>query len=224
MARKPKALSLFAGCGGSDLALLQNSYNIVWANEKNDAACRTYEDNIGLEIMNEGDIRDFTSFPDCDLLIGCYPCQGFTQGGRRQSSDRINLLYQEFDRVLRATTPRAFVVENVNGMAYGGNRDLLQNQIVRYRLAGYRVNWSVLDARDFGVSQRRRRVFLVGVRSDETFRFSFPEPTHGPTGPRPYADQRTALSGMPEWPEGEFNDEPFHWWYMSRNPLVSGYK
>lgn len=214
--RKVATISLFSGCGGSDLALKQLQHEVVWANDVSETACETYQDNIG-PVIEAGDIRTFTKFPDAEFLVGCYPCQGFTQGGRRQTSDKINFLYQQFDRVLRRVRPRAFVVENVNGMAYGENRELLDNQLCRYRLAGYRVQWKVLDAQHFGVAQCRRRVFIVGVRSDLNYRYTFPEPEHDSECSRRSVCQADVLKGLPDWPEGEFNDEPFHWYYMSRN-------
>jgi DNA (cytosine-5)-methyltransferase 1 len=209
-------LSLFSGCGGSDTALKELGYKVVWANDISQVACRTYADNVG-STAKCGDIRDFSVFPYADFMVGCYPCQGFTQGGRRDSKDSINYLYQQFDRVLRIISPKAFVVENVNGMLYGANRELLDNQLRRYRLAGYRVKWAVLNARDYGVPQYRRRVFIVGIRSDLDFVYVFPHPTHGPEADRPFVSQRVALLGMPQWPIGEFNTEPFHWFYLSRN-------
>ena len=211
-----RALSLFSGCGGSDLALKRLGYDVVWANDIVQVACDTYRDNVA-PVIEHGNIVDFKTFPNADLLIGCYPCQGFTQGGRRDSSDSINYLYQEFDRVLRLTSPKAFVVENVNGMLYGTNRQLLENQLRRYRLAGYRVKWQVLNARDYGVPQNRNRVFIVGIRSDLDFEYKFPNPQFGPKTGRKFQSQKTALDGMAEWPVGEFNDEPFHWYYFSRN-------
>jgi DNA (cytosine-5)-methyltransferase 1 len=118
--------------------------------------------------------------------------------------------------VLRLVKPKAFVVENVNGMAFGENYNLLLNQIYRYRLAGYKVRWNVLNARDFGVAQNRRRLFIVGIRSDVDFEYEFPSPTNGPGTLRRYVSQRDVIGNMPVWPEGEFNDEPFHWYYLSR--------
>ena len=209
--RRVRTISLFSGCGGSDLALRRLGYKIVWANDVSQPACDTYAENVGPAIKC-GDIRDFGHFPSADLLIGCYPCQGFTQGGRRDSEDSVNFLYQQFDRVLRRVVPKAFVVENVNGMTYGDNRQLLANQLRRYRLAGYRVDWRVLNAKDYGVAQDRRRVFIVGIRSDLGFRYSFPE-----APARKGVSQRTVLRGLPEWPAGEFNEEPLHWYYLSRN-------
>jgi DNA (cytosine-5)-methyltransferase 1 len=211
-----RTISLFSGCGGSDLALKNLGYDVVWANDVTKVACETYADNIGPAIEC-GDIADYNRFPKADLLVGCYPCQGFTQGGRRNSSDSINYLYQHFDRVLRIVSPKAFVVENVNGMTYGENCQLLNNQLCRYRMAGYRVKWQVLNAKHYGVAQNRRRVFIVGIRSDIDFIYSFPLPAYGPETTRELVTQKTVLAGMPEWPKGEFNDEPFHWYYLSRN-------
>jgi DNA (cytosine-5)-methyltransferase 1 len=209
-------ISLFSGCGGSDYALQAEGYDIVWANDIWDAAAEIYEANIENPNIEIGDISEFIRFPKAELLVGCYPCTGYSQAGSRDWNSTMNFLYREFDRVLRLVKPKAFAVENVNGMAFGENHNLLTNQVYRYRLAGYRVQWSVLNALDFGVAQNRRRIFLVGVRSDVDFEYRFPEPTHGPETDRRYASQRDVIGDMPEWPEGEFNDEPFHWYYLSR--------
>jgi len=214
--RKVTAISLFSGCGGSDLALQTKGYEILWANDLSDVACDTYRANLRYPRITCGDISEFDKFPPAQLLVGCYPCQGYTQGGRRDWYAPINFLYRQFDRVLRRVKPLAFVVENVNGMAFGESRRLLGNQLSRYRLAGYRVKWSVLNAKDYGVGQNRRRVFLVGIRSDLPFEYHFPAPSHGPQSEQPYLTQRDLLTRMPKWPEGEFNNEPFHWYYLSR--------
>ncbi len=124
---------------------------------------------------------------------------------------------KQFDRAIRFISPKAFVVENVNGMAYGDNRQLLDNQLRRYRLAGYRVKWQVLNAQDHGVAQDRRRVFIVGVRSDLDFEYDFSETEIWELMQvRNWITQKDVLNGMPEWPVGEFNEEPFHWYYLSR--------
>lgn len=210
------AVSLFSGCGGSDYALQKAGYDVVWANDLWPVAAEIYDLNIENSRMVVGNIADFKVFPEAELLIGCYPCQSYSQAGSRDWESTTNYLYREFDRVLRLIKPKAFVVENVNGMAYGQNFNLLMNQIYRYRLAGYRVAWEVLNARDFGVAQHRRRIFLVGIRSDIDFQYKFPEATHGRGRARGYVSQREAIGRLPAWPEGEFNEEPFHWYYLSR--------
>lgn len=209
-------ISLFSGCGGSDYALQQRGYDIVWANDVWNVAAEIYEDNIQNAHIQVGDIADFTDFPDAELLVGCYPCQAYSQAGSRNWNANTNYLYRQFDRVLRIVKPKVFIVENVNGMAFGDNYNLLVNQLYRYRLAGYRVSWTVLNALDFGVPQNRRRIFLVGIRSGIDFVYNFPEPTHGSGTNRPHTTQRDAIGDMPAWPDGEFNNEPFHWYYLSR--------
>ena len=190
---KPKAVSLFAGCGSADLGLIEAGFEVVFANDVWKVACELYTDNIEGPGIIQGDISTIKSFPKADLLIGCYPCQGYSQAGVRDPSSKINYLYREFDRALRQIRPKAFIVENVNGMAFGRNKRLLMNQLVRFRLAGYQVSWKVLDAKDYGLPQTRRRIFIVGTRSDLGVRYEFPEPTHGPDGSSPYLTQSVAL-------------------------------
>jgi len=212
-----RAISLFSGCGGSDLALSGSGYEVVFANDIWEAACKTYESNLGAGKIECGDIAKIDEFPAAELLVGCYPCQGYTQGGKRDWGAPINFLYRQFDRALRLIKPLAFIVENVNGMAFGDSRQLLDNQLRRYRSAGYRVKWTIMNARDHGVGQNRRRVFLVGVKSELEFNYDFPSPTHGAAHPLiPFVTQKAVLSSLPEWPVGEFNDEPLHWYYLSR--------
>jgi DNA (cytosine-5)-methyltransferase 1 len=217
MNRTVSAISLFSGCGGTDLALQRNGFAVKWANDIWAPACDTYKDNLKNPKIQFGDIADFERFPRAQLLVGCYPCQGYSQGGKRAVDAEVNYLYRHFDRVLRTVEPRAFVVENVNGMVYGENRELLQNQLLRYRSAGYRVTWSVLDAKDYGVPQTRRRIFIVGIRSDLRVAYEFPDPTHGPGRTNSYVTQREAIGQLPGWPEGEFCPDELHWYYLSRN-------
>jgi len=207
-----RAISLFSGCGGSDSALVGRGFDLVWANDIWEPACQTYESNLGSGKIECGDIAKFDEFPAAELLVGCYPCQGYTQGGKRDWNAPVNFLYREFDRALRIIKPVAFIVENVNGMAYGESRKLLDDQLSCYRSAGYRVKWAVMNAMDHGVAQNRRRVFLVGVKSSLAFEYEFPCPTHGVSQSLlPLVSQKDVLGSFPEWPAGEF-----HWYYLSR--------
>ncbi len=209
------AVSLFAGCGGSDLGLRQAGIETIWANEKCESACELYHRITDSGVMHPGDIRQVERFPKADILAGCYPCQGYSQGGRRDDTDHINFLYQEFDRALRQIRPLAFIVENVDGMRFSQNHHLLQNQLVRFRLAGYNVEWKVLNARDFGLAQDRRRLLMVGIRTSKKRRFKFPEATHG--GSKPFRTLKDVIWHLKKAPEGSYNDEPLHWYYLSRN-------
>ena len=210
------AVSLFSGCGGSDYGLRQLGVDVIWANDIWRPACDVYRLNMPEAEVVCADIRSVVAIPEADLLIGCYPCQGFSQGGRRDPGAEINQLYVEFGRALTASYPKAFIVENVVGMTFGRNKLLLKDQVDLFSSLGYTVKWRLFDARDYGMAQERKRVFLVGVRNDVGFDYEFPSPTHGPSVGKPYVPQRDVLQGFPEWPEDGYSTDPLTWYYMSR--------
>lgn len=212
-----KAVSLFSGCGGSDAGVIAAGFNVVMANDILPYAKDVYLANHPPTDYRLGDIAKIKSFPNSELLIGCYPCQGFSQGGVRDPSRKINTLYLEFARALAAIRPKAFIVENVSGMVRANFRHLLDDQFRIFRESGYRVTAGVLNAADYGVAQDRRRIFIVGLREDLGVDYTFPEPTHGPGREKPYFTLREALKWMRHWPEGEFYDREFHWYYLSRD-------
>jgi DNA (cytosine-5)-methyltransferase 1 len=213
----PKAVSLFSGCGGSDAGLLAAGFDVVMANDILPYAKDVYLANHPETDYVFGDVRKIENFPKAELLVGCYPCQGFSQGGARDPSRKINTLYLEFARALRQVKPKAFIVENVSGMIRANFRHLLDDQFKVFTESGYKVKAQVLNAADYGVAQERRRIFIVGLRNDLGMEFDFPSPTHGVDGEFPAVSIKDALTGMPEWPEGEFYDLDFHWYYLSRN-------
>lgn len=212
-----KAISLFTGCGGSDYGLHGAGHEVVLANDILPYARDFYDRNLPKTDYILGDVGELKKFPSADILVGCYPCQGFSQGGVRKADRKINYLYREFDRALRQIKPKAFIVENVSGMQRSDLSHLLRAQLTRFRSAGYRVTWKVLNAEDFGVPQERRRLFLVGIRSDFGITYEFPNPTHGPECTLKFQTIRDAIGHLPSWPEGEYNTENFHWYYLSRN-------
>lgn len=212
------AVSLFSGCGGSDLGLQLAGITPVWANDRFQVTCDLYVKVTGLKHIVCQDVSKIVAFPKADILVGCYPCQGYSQGGRRDSTDGINYLYRHFDRALRQIKPVAFIVENVDGMQFSQNEPLLRAQLTRFRLAGYCVSLKRLDAKDFGLAQERRRLFLVGIRSQERKQFEFPSPIHGNSpGLKPFSTLKSAIWHLRDAPVGSYCDEPFHWYYLSRN-------
>ena len=214
MSNKPKVVSLFSGCGGSDYGLDQAGFDVIFANDILPYAEEVYLANIPDVDFQLKSVSEIKNFPQAELLVGCYPCQGFSQGGVRDPNRKINYLYREFDRALRQIKPKAFIVENVSGMRRADYKHLLRNQITRFRMAGYRVKHDVLNASHYGVAQERKRIFIVGVRSDLNVEYEFPKPTHMIGNFKTIGD---VISDLPEWPEGEYNEEKFHWYYLSRN-------
>ena len=199
----PTVVSLFSGCGGSDAGVLKAGFDVLMANH----------------ILTDyvlGDVSTIESFPSAELLVGCYPCQGFSQGGVRKADRKINTLYLEFARALRIVKPKAFIVENVSGMLRSNFEHLLKDQFKVFEEAGYRVKSKILNASHFGVAQDRKRIFIVGIHERFGVDFSFPVATHG-EGLKRVTTIRDAIGSLPEWPVGEFYDADFHWYYLSRN-------
>lgn len=213
----PKAVSLFSGCGGSDAGVISAGFQVVMANDILPYARDVYLANHPATDYVLGDVSKITTFPNAELLVGCYPCQGFSQGGVRDASRKINYLYLEFARALSLIKPKAFIVENVSGMVRKNFEHLLVDQKKVFSDAGYTVKAKVLNSADFGVAQERRRIFIVGIRNDIDLEYVFPEPTHGDDKMASRLTIREALDGMDLWPEGEFYDREFHWYYLSRD-------
>lgn len=225
-----RTVSLFSGCGGSDLGAKRAGADIVFANDNYPPAARTYERHKDLIASSDvefssSDIRKIRSFPSCQLLLGCYPCQSFTMGGPRDPiSDPRTSLYLEFLRALKQTQPLYFVAENVAGMKWLAGGKYLDAQLESFAGAGkgYRVSAKLVDAKTYGVPADRRRIFLVGVRKDLKAYYHFPPPTHGPRAGsgQAYAAHGEALAGLPLAAEGEYYNlgtDEFSWWYVSRN-------
>jgi len=214
---KKKAVSLFSGCGGSDAGVLAAGFEVVMANDILAYAKDVYEANHPETDYVLGSIERIKTFPSADLLVGCYPCQGFSQGGVRDPSRKINTLYLEFARALTQMKPKAFIVENVSGMVRANFSHLLESQFKVFTEAGYKVKATVLNASDFGVAQERRRIFIVGIREDLGVEYTFPRPTHGDGCLNSKVTIREALKYMRHWPKGEFYEREFHWYYLSRD-------
>jgi DNA (cytosine-5)-methyltransferase 1 len=212
-----KAVSLFSGCGGSDAGLISAGFEVVMANDILPYARDVYLANHPATDYQLKSIEKISHFPSAEVLVGCYPCQGFSQGGVRDPARKINQLYLQFARALQQIRPRAFIVENVSGMVRQNFRHLLSAQIQVFEECGYKVSAEVLNAADFGVPQERKRIFLVGIRQDFNTEYAFPTPTHGEGTTRPRVTIREALKHMKRWPTGEFYEREFHWYYMSRD-------
>nr|WP_233280726.1 DNA cytosine methyltransferase [Devosia oryziradicis] len=215
---------LFAGAGGFSLAAVQAGCDIVFAVEFDKNAATTYRKNIGAEARSRNVVvynEDITSlsatslarkhFPDadCDLLLGGPPCQGFSThriNGAGVDDPRNALIHEYFDFV-RSLKPKAFLMENVPGMLWPRHKSYLDEFYRQAHDSGYTVYApQKLDARDYGIPQRRQRVFILGVREDiaiDEFEWP-PKPTHSAveltqgTGLKPWVSCESAFADLPE--------------------------
>ena len=204
-----------------DLGFEQAGYRVIWANDIDKPSCETYSNNFSIEPLGE-DIRKVKSFPSADIVIGGYPCQGFSLAGNRDTFDKRNYMYLEFARVLKAVQPKVFVAENVKGVIVPFRSSLraLDLMEAEFKSCGYKVVSKLVNAKDFGVPQDRERVFIVGVRKDLDKEYVFPGKTHGKPPLKPYTTLKDAIGDLPEPKEGEYYDHTgFSSRYMSRNRI-----
>jgi DNA (cytosine-5)-methyltransferase 1 len=176
---KIKVISLFSGSGGLDLGFLTTGkFEIVFANDFNKFACETYKNNIGDHILCE-DISKIKNLPKADIIIGGPPCQGFsTANPARSFEDPRNQLFKEYSRIIKNVKPKLFLMENVSGMVTMNNGEVFK--LIKKELTnnGYKLYDELLNSKDFGVPQSRRRMIIIGVRDDIKSKFEFPKKTH----------------------------------------------
>ena len=180
--KKYTVAGLFSGCGGLDLGFINSGFDIVWANDFNPDAVETYKTNIGDHIVC-GDITKIPSSEvpdDIDVLLGGFPCQGFSIANiKRSMKDERNFLYKEMLRVIKDKQPKYFVAENVKGLLSMQKGKVIEMIIKDFQELGYDVNYKLLRASDYGVPQHRERVIIIGNRLD--LENPYPKITHGNT-------------------------------------------
>lgn len=228
-----KTVSLFSGCGGMDFGLKAAGFDVFFATDVMTAAADTYKKYFPETEFVHNDIRKIETFPHAELVVGGYPCQSFSMGGNRNpEKDPRTYLFKEFARAVEVSNPKFFIAENVSGLKSVQNGQWLKKQIDVFEeigTFGYNTSFKVLNAQDFGVPQRRKRLFVVGVRKDLGCYFHFPKETHckaedvKKSGLLPYSSHGDVIKHLPKWPTGEFYERPhdpdghFSWYYMSRN-------
>lgn len=174
-----KVISLFSGCGGLDLGFERAGFQIPIANEYDKTIWDTFKANHPKTHLIEGDIRKVneTEFPeDIDGIIGGPPCQSWSEAGAlRGINDARGQLFFDYIRILRSVKPKFFLAENVSGMLANRHSEAVKNIINLFEESGYDVTLNLVNAKDYGVAQERKRVFYIGFRKDLKVDFKFPE-------------------------------------------------
>lgn len=246
---KYNVVGLFSGCGGLDLGFElagliaeigekealeafknkkkfevlrhKSVFNTVYTNDMFKEANQTYKLNFPNHIIqHEKDIRKVANFPLCNLMLGGFPCPGFSEAGPRLIDDERNFLYIHFIRALMQSQPEFFVAENVKGMMTLGKGEVLRQIVEDFSSAGYEVTPYLVNSRDYGVPQLRERVFLIGVHKEKIvkkfgFKYPAPKPTHG-EGLKPYITLKDAIGDLEENP-GPYFEGSYSPIYLSRN-------
>lgn len=169
-----KVVSFFSGLGGLDKGFVDMGYEIIWANDFDKYAVQTYEANFGKHIVH-GDINEIplNEIPDCDVLIGGFPCQPFSMMGQQKGfEDTRGTLFFRISEIInnkiqRGKKPKAVILENVrslrthdNGRTYQEIKRILEEEL------GYKVYCDILNSADFGVPQTRNRTYIVCFAND----------------------------------------------------------
>ena len=174
-----KILSLFSGCGGLDLGFEKAGFDIPIANEFDKNIWKTFEVNHPQTKLLKEDIRkiDAKTLPkDIDGIIGGPPCQSWSEAGSLKGiEDDRGKLFFEYIRILKSVRPKFFLAENVSGMLADRHSEAVKNIIKMFEECGYDVSLTLVNAKDYGVAQERKRVFYIGFRKDLNIKFDFPK-------------------------------------------------
>lgn len=186
-----RVISLFCGCGGMDKGILGGfdylghsyaklPFEIVYAADNDPYAIKIYNDNFTHHAELK-DVRDIVAheLPDHDILLGGFPCQSFSivaqNPPRLGYKDEKGKLFFEMVKVLKEKQPRFFIAENVKGLLSANNKQAFPMILREFEQAGYHIHYKLLNASEYGVPQKRERVFMVGFRDfDDYFKFQFP--------------------------------------------------
>ncbi len=187
MKNKFKVIDLFSGVGGLSYGFAHdNNFEIIAANEISPNIAKAYSLNHpNVKIYNE-DIKDFNakkvaedlkiSPHEVDIIIGGPPCQAYSTVGKRLIDDPRGKLFQEYYRVLKEFSPKIFVFENVKGLLSMQGGELFKTIISLFESLGYKVQYKLLNAADYGAPQIRERVIVIGSKLENDF--IYPKATH----------------------------------------------
>jgi DNA (cytosine-5)-methyltransferase 1 len=207
-----KCVSLFSGAGGLDQGLEAAGFEVVASVEQDVDCCRTLELNGRKNVINSDvssvSFTDLGLAGEVDLLAGGPPCQPFSKSAQWTKAGALGLkdprarTIHEFVRGVKELRPRAFLLENVEGFGRLGGLDALNVALAHLHSRGlrYSLNYAILNAAEFGVPQKRRRFFAIGLLAGSPF--IFPRPTHGIDG-SPYMTAWDACASVAarEWAE-----------------------
>lgn len=211
--REFTAVSLFCGAGGLDMGFEKAGFHTLWANDFEEDACKTHESWSRAKVVC-GDISKVSvdGIPDSDVILGGFPCQGFSLSGPRKIDDSRNALYKHYVNIVKMKQPKIFVGENVKGLLTMGEGKIIEAIVEEFSQCGYNVFYQLLNAKNYGVPQDRERIIIYGFRKDLKIK-EFEIPPHKEV----LVTLKDVLWGFPQPKEGEVCNAPYSSRYMSRN-------
>ena len=223
-------ISMFSGAGGLDMGFHNKGFKILWANDFSKDACDTYDkwanfnsdgsrkspENctiIECGDVSKLDLENVLPGVSADVVLGGFPCQGFSLAGPRQVDDSRNVLYRHFVEMVRIKKPKVIVAENVIGIKTLGNGAVFDKIIEDFSELGYTMSAPTVNAKNYGVPQDRMRVIFIGIKN---------EICHGgayifPSGDPKIVTLKDALKDLPPVDMSDVCQAAFSSRYMSRN-------
>ncbi len=174
--KKYDVVSLFAGIGGFDIAFENAGFNPIWANDIDKYACMTFEENVHKNIVC-GDINEHLGeIPKHDVLVGGFPCQPFSTLGKLKGfDDERGTLFFTIKEILKKHDTKVVVLENVKNIVNHDGGKTFKRIVSELEELGYSVNHKILNSSDYGIPQRRNRVYIVAFNkkyfNDATFEY-----------------------------------------------------
>lgn len=172
-------VDLFCGAGVGAIGFKAAGYDLIYGFDNNRSAVRTYNKMIGNHAVAKN-VRKLASVdvPYGDIYQGGFPCTSFSAGGAERGvlDEKNGDLGYHFARLVVDNQPKAFIAENVSGLAFPKHRSFLNTLLNTFSVGGYNVIWRLIDCYHYGVPQNRKRVFIVGIRKDLGLIFRFPAP------------------------------------------------
>lgn len=172
--KKYTAVSLFSGAGGMDVGFEQAGINVLFANELDSMAAKTFATNHKKTKLVVDDINNIypllEEYKGVDIVFGGPPCQGFSVIGKMDPKDLRSQLIWSFLKAVEIIQPKAFVMENVKALAYISKwKDVKEEYINKAKELGYTCVPFIVNALEYGTPQKRERVFFVGIKDEENF-------------------------------------------------------
>lgn len=175
--KKYRVVSLFSGIGGLDLGFEYAGFNVIWANDFDKYAVETYKANVGNNIVCGDIVEELDNIPPHDILMGGFPCQPFsTLGSLKGFHDERGTLFFVIKEIIKKHYPKVVVLENVKNLKNHDNGKTFQRICHELDSLGYEVKHEIMNTYDFGIPQRRNRIYIVALKKDSFSDFNIKYP------------------------------------------------
>lgn len=176
--KKYKVVSLFAGIGGFDIGFQNAGFEVIWANDFDKYACQTYRANVSENIVCDDIRNQLDKIPDHDILVGGFPCQPFSTLGKLKGfEDDRGTMFFYIKKIAQDHDTKVLVLENVKNIKNHNNGNTFKRILNELNEIGYDCYYDIMNTADFGIPQRRNRMYIVAFNKKyfKQQKFNFPE-------------------------------------------------